>query len=216
MNNFSDPHLRRQEDFGQVGNTVKVGKDTFVGCTVIGEPPHVNCPFYQKSQAKHEKIYRENLIKSGELGKREDIGMARLGFKFCDVKKEEVVKLKVTDDVDLRKVAFLRKVQPSDEKLREDKLSGEEGEKLAAARKEEAQTLAKKVLKQDKTNKKVKNSQNTKKNVKFTSTSTQFKTHVNEGRRRSGWQSSPGGGLMGGAPGTSSSNVSTLKLLCLC
>ena len=35
MNQCGDPHLRNREEFGVLGNTGKIGKDTFVGCQVI-------------------------------------------------------------------------------------------------------------------------------------------------------------------------------------
>jgi hypothetical protein len=46
----SDPHLRRPEEFGVEGMTVKVGKEKLVACTVIGAPSHRCCPFYYQSQ----------------------------------------------------------------------------------------------------------------------------------------------------------------------
>ena len=46
----SDPHLRRPEEFGVEGMTVKVGNKKLVACTVIGAPSHRSCPFYYKSQ----------------------------------------------------------------------------------------------------------------------------------------------------------------------
>ena len=46
----SDPHLRKEEEFGVPGRTMKVGKEKFVVCTVIGAPPHSSCPFYRQHQ----------------------------------------------------------------------------------------------------------------------------------------------------------------------
>ena len=46
----SDPHLRKEEEFGVPGRTMKVGKEKFAVCTVIGAAPHTSCPFYRQHQ----------------------------------------------------------------------------------------------------------------------------------------------------------------------
>ena len=67
-----DPHWRKQEEFGVLGNTVKIEGELFVGCQVIGAPPHTSCPGYAKLKARNEKLYRMELINSGEFGKRDE------------------------------------------------------------------------------------------------------------------------------------------------
>jgi hypothetical protein len=51
----SDPHLRKEEEFGVPGRAMKVGKEKFVVCTVIGAPPHTWCPFYRQHQVMISK-----------------------------------------------------------------------------------------------------------------------------------------------------------------
>ena len=88
INHCGDPHLRKQEDFGALGNTVKIGGETFVACKVIGAPPHTSCTMYAQCQARNEKLYRKKLIESGEFGKR-DNKIERLGFGFKNMKKKK-------------------------------------------------------------------------------------------------------------------------------
>ena len=88
MNHHCDPHLRKQEEFGVPGNTVRLGKHTYVGCIVIGAPPHSNCPMYKENMARHEKMYRKKIVNSGEYGTRDNT-IKRLGFHFKDKKKEK-------------------------------------------------------------------------------------------------------------------------------
>ena len=69
INHCGDPHLRKQEDFGAVGNTVKIGGETFVACKVIVAPPHTSCTMYAQCQARNEKLYRKKLIELIELAR---------------------------------------------------------------------------------------------------------------------------------------------------
>ena len=105
INHCGDPHLRKQEDFGALCNTVKIGGEAFVACNVIGAPPHTLCTMYAQCQARNEKLYRKKLIESVEFGKR-DNKIERLGFEFKNVKKEKLEKLKVSEDSELKQMAF--------------------------------------------------------------------------------------------------------------
>ena len=95
-----DPLLKKQSEFGVPGNTVKIGRETYVGCVVIGAPPHTSCPMYTQTMAMSEKQYRKRLIENGEFGTRDNT-IQRLGFLFQDVKKEKVKKLVVNEDREL-------------------------------------------------------------------------------------------------------------------
>ena len=221
INHCGDPHLRKQEDFGALGNTVKIGGETFVACKVIGAPPHTSCTMYAQCQARNEKLYRKKLIESGEFGKR-DNKIERLGFGFKNMKKEKLEKLKVNEDRELKQMAFKwSPSEPSQLKQEETQKSREKGEELAAER-------AKKKEKKIETNK-IKIIKQKKKNCLVESEKSQFKTHTNEvscklcnsetvhicpedndikkWTRRGGWPSFDG--LRGGAPAGRSSNVST-------
>ena len=221
INHCGDPHLRKQEDFGALGNTVKIGGEIFVACKVIGAPPHTSCTMYAQCQARNEKLYRKKLIESGEFGKR-DNKIERLGFGFKNMKKEKLEKLKVNEDRELKQMAFKwSPSEPSQLKQEETKKSREKGEELAAER-------AKKKEKKIETNK-IKIIKQKKKNCLVESEKSQFKTHTNEVScklcnsetvhicpedndnkkftRRGGWPCFDG--LRGGAPAGRSSNVST-------
>ena len=221
INHCGDPHLRKQEDFGALGNTVKIGGETFVACKVIGAPPHTSCTMYAQCQARNEKLYRKKLIESGEFGKR-DNKIERLGFGFKNMKKEKLEKLKVNEDRELKQMAFKwSPSEPSQLKQEETQKSREKGEELAAER-------AKKKEKKIETNK-IKIIKQKKKNGLVESEKSQFKTHTNEvscklcnsetvhicledndikkWTRRGGWPCFDG--LRGGAPAGRSSNVST-------
>ena len=221
INHCGDPHLRKQEDFGALGNTVKIGGETFVACKVIGAPPHTSCTMYAQCQARNEKLYRKKLIESGEFGKR-DNKIERLGFGFKNMKKEKLEKLKVNEDRELKQMAFKwSPSEPSQLKQEETQKSREKGEELAAER-------AKKKEKKIETNK-IKIIKQKKKNCLVESEKSQFKTHTNEvscklcnsetvhicpednnnkkSTRRGGWPCFDG--LRGGAPAGRSSNVST-------
>ena len=87
MSHQCDPHLRKQEEFGVPGNTVRLGKHIYVGCILIGAPPHSNCHMYKENIAKHEKAYRRKIISSGKYGTRDNT-IKRLGFQFKDQKKK--------------------------------------------------------------------------------------------------------------------------------
>ena len=69
------------------GNTVRSGKHTYVGCIVIGAPPHSSCPMYKENMARHEKAYRSKIINSGEYGTRDNT-IKRLGFQFKTKRKK--------------------------------------------------------------------------------------------------------------------------------
>ena len=216
INHCGDPHLRKQEDFGVPGNTVKIGGETFVACQVIGAPPHTSCTMYAQCQARNEKLYRKKLIESGEFGKR-DNKIERLGFEFRNVKKEKLEKLKVSEDRELKQMAFnWSPSEPSQLKQEETQKSRDKGEELAAERakkkEEKIETNKKKIIKQKKKNSFVESE-------KKQGSKPQFKTHTNEvscklcnsetvhicpeddnkrGTRRGGWPSFSG--LSGGAP----------------
>ena len=111
MSIHSDLHLRKQEEFDHQGNTVKIGGEVYVACTVIGAPPHNSCPFYQTSAARNEKLYKEKLIEGGEFGAREDLGRARLGFQFAGVQVKEVKRKPVKKDTDEQKVVKRKTVK---------------------------------------------------------------------------------------------------------
>ena len=134
INHCGDPHLRKQEDFGALGNTVKIGGEEFVACKVIGAPPHTSCTMYAQCQARNEKLYRKKLIESGEFGKR-DNKIERLGFEFKNVKKEKLEKLKVSEDRELKQMAFnWSPSEPSQQKQEEAQKARERGEEMAAER----------------------------------------------------------------------------------
>ena len=134
INHCGDPHLRKQEDFGALGNTVKIGGETFVACKVIGAPPHTLCTMYAQCQARNEKLYRKKLIESGEFGKR-DNKIERLGFEFRNVKKEKLEKLKVSKDRELKQMAFnWSPSEPSQQKQEEAQKARERGEEMATER----------------------------------------------------------------------------------
>ena len=132
MFHHMDPHLKKQSKFGVPGNTVKVESETYVGCIVVGAPPHTSCPMYTLTKAMAEKQYRKRLIKTGEFGTRDNT-IQRLGFQFHDVKKEKIKKLEVNEDGELKRMAFAWSAgTPSAEKEEENRKSREEGEKLAS------------------------------------------------------------------------------------
>ena len=134
MFHHMDPHLKKQSEFGVPGNTVKVERETYVGCIVIGAPPHTSCPMYTLTKAMAEKQYRKRLIKTGEFGTRDNT-IQRLGFQFHDVRKQKIKKLEVKEDGELKRMAFGWSVgTPSAEKEEENRKSREEGEKLAFKR----------------------------------------------------------------------------------
>ena len=225
INHCGDPHLRKQEDFGVLGNTVKIGNETFVA------PAHTLCTMYAQCQARNEKLYRKKLIESGEFGKR-DNKIKRLGFEFRNVKKEKLEKLKVSEDRELKQMAFnWSPSEPSQLKQEETQKSRDKGEELAAERakkkEEKIETNQKKIIKQKKKNSFVESE-------KKQEGKPQFKTHTNEvscklcnsetvhicpeddnkrGTRRGGWPRFSG--LSGGAPAGRSSNVSTSSFFTL-
>ena len=128
MFHHMDPHLRNQDEFGVPGNTVKIEKETSVGCVVIGAPPHTSCPMYSLTKVMSEKQHRKRLIDSGEFGSR-DSTIQRLGFQFCDAKKEKIKKLQVDEDGNLKQIAFNWSVgTPSEKKKEENRKSREKGE----------------------------------------------------------------------------------------
>ena len=129
-----DPHWRKQEEFGVLGNTVKIEGELFVGCQVIGAPPHTSCPGYAQLKARNEKLYRMELINSGEFGKRDE-KVQRLGFHFSIVKKEKLQKLQVSEDRELKQMAFnWSPSEPSQQKQEETQKSRKKGEELAGER----------------------------------------------------------------------------------
>ena len=231
-----DPHLKKQSEFGVPGNTVKVEKETYVACVVIGAPPHTSCPMYTQTMAMSEKQYRKRLIENGEFGTRDNT-IQRLGFLFQDVKKEKFKKLVVIEDGELKRMAFSWSAgTPSSEKEEENRKSREEGEKLASKR--FSQSVDKKSENEIKTKKQKIEDKMIKTNEQKNEKS-RFKTHPNEVSckqcnrqnvhmchedaenklpvRRGGWPHH--GGLRGGAPAGTSSNVSTLSNIvrvCLC
>ena len=232
INHCGDPHLRKQEDFGVPGNTVKIGGETFVACQVIGAPPHTSCTMYAQCQARNEKLYRKKLIESGEFGKR-DNKIERLGFGFKNMKKEKLEKLQVNEDRELKQMAFKwSPSEPSQLKKEETHKSREKGEELAAERakkkEEKIETNQKKIIKQKRKNSFVESE-------KKQGSKPQFKTHTNEvscklcnsetvhicpedeenkmWTRRGGWPRFSV--LSGGAPAGRSSNVSTSSLFTL-
>jgi hypothetical protein len=145
----SDPHLRSQVEFGVMGQEVKVGKENFVLCKVIGEQPHTHCNFYKESVANNERAYMAKLVESGEYGKREEV--ERKGFSFKKEKNEKIRKYKTKNDRILEGIAFSWKVKtPTKEKLMEDKKKQEEGEKLAATQKSENEKQQKKIENKEK------------------------------------------------------------------
>ena len=132
MELHSDPHLRRPEEFGVEGKTIKVGKDTMVVCTVIGAPPHGYCPQYHKSVVAQEKKHRQELFESGEFGTRTLI-VDRKGFNFRNIKKDKTEKRKETEDSTLKKLVFGWQIkEATEEEKAQNKKSQEEGKKLAA------------------------------------------------------------------------------------
>lgn len=213
----SDPHLRSQEEFGVMGKEVKVGKENFVLCTVIGEQPHSNCNFYKESVASNERAYMAKLVESGQYGKREEV--ERKGFSFKKEKNENIKKYKTKNDRKLEGIAFSWKVKtPTKEKLMEDKKKQEEGEKLAATKKSENKKQQKKIENKEKRNKK--KEQKLKRKCKLTKEGAK----VGQGVKcemlkpvRGGWPSVPAGaGLKGGAPSSSSSSVSLSTNVSVC
>ena len=230
MSHHMDPHLKKQSEFGVPGNTVKIGRETYVGCVVIGAPPHTSCPMYTVNMAKAEKEYRKRLIESGEFGTR-DGTIQRLGFQFHNVKKEKIKKLEVSEDGELKRMAFTWSAgTPSAEKEEETRKSREEGEKLASKRFNQSRNKKSenqiKIIKQKIEDKIIKTSE-------YKKEKSRFKTHPNEvsckhcnrqnvhmcqedaenklWTRRSGWPYR--GGLRGGTPAGTSSNVSTLNTI---
>ena len=140
MEPISDPHLRRPEEFGVEGKTVRVGKDTMVVCTVIGAPPHRCCPQYHKSVVAQERIHRKKIIESGEFGTRSLI-VDRKGFNFREIKKEKKEKRKESEDSTLKKLAFGWSIkEATEEEKAHHKKSQEEGEKLVAVMKTKTKT----------------------------------------------------------------------------
>ena len=155
----------------------------------------------------------------------------RLGFQFHSAKKEKIEKLEVKEDGELKRMAFGWSAGThSAEKEEENRKSREEGEKLASKRfnqssdkKSENQI---KIIKQKIEDKIIKTSE-------YKKEKSRFKTHPNEvsckhcnrqnvhmcqedaenklWTRRSGWPHR--GGLRGGAPAGTSSNVSTLNTI---
>ena len=236
MFHHMDPHLKKQSEFGVPGNTVKVKRETYVGCVVIGAPPHTSCPMYTVNMAKAEKEYRRRLIKNGEFGTRDNT-IQRLGFQFHDVKKEKIKKLEVNEDGELKRMAFAWSAgTPSAEKEEENRKSREEGEKLASKRFDRSSNKKSenqiKIIKQKIEDKIIKTSE-------YIKEKSRFKTHPNEvsckhcnrqnvhmcqedaenklWTRRSGWPYR--GGLRGGTPAGTSPNVSTLNTIvrvCMC
>ena len=135
MELHSDPHLRRPEEFGVEGKTIRVGKDIMVVCTVIGAPPHRCCPQYHKSVVAQEKKHRKKIVESGEFGTRSLI-VDRKGFNFREIKKEKKDKIKESEDSALKKLAFGWSLkEATEEEKANNKKSQEEGEKLAAVMK---------------------------------------------------------------------------------
>ena len=100
-----DPHLRKQDEFGLPGNTVKIEKNTYVGCVVIRAPPHTSCPMYSLTKVMSEKQHRKRLIESGEFGSRVST-IQWLGFQFRDANKEKIKKLQVDMDGNIKQIAF--------------------------------------------------------------------------------------------------------------
>ena len=89
---------------------------------------------YAQCQARNEKLYRKKLIESGEFGKR-DNKIERLGFEFRNVKKEKLEKLKVSEDRELKQMAFnWSPSEPSQQKQEEAQKARERGEEMAAER----------------------------------------------------------------------------------
>ena len=226
MSHHMDPHLKKQSEFGVPGNTVKIGRETYVGCVVIGAPPYTSCPMYTQTMAVSEKQYRKRLIENGEFGTRDNT-IQRLGFLFQDVKKEKIKKLVVNEDGELKRMAFSWPAgTPSSEKEEENRKSREEGERLASKR--SSQSVDKKSenqiknIKQKKEGKMLKTNEQKKEKCRFI-------THPNEvsckqcnrenvhmcqedaENKLLTRSSCPHhGGLQGGAPAGTSSNVSTL------
>ena len=235
MELISDPHLRRPEEFGVEGKTVRVGKDTMVVCTVIGAPPHRCCPQYHKSVVAQERRHRKKIIESGEFGTRSLI-VDRKGFNFREIKKEKKEKRKESEDSTLKKLAFGWSIkEATEEEKAQNKKSQEEGEKLAAVMKTQIKT-PKKENKTKSEKKEIKIDQSSLETKPETADQSdiksQYKTHINEVNCkkclsehvhecrddivivravRGGWERSHGGGLKGGAPAGRSSNVSTFQ-----
>ena len=223
MSHQCDPHLRKQDEFGVPGNTVRSGKQTYVGCIVIGAPPHSNCPMYKENLARHEKMYRRKIVNSGEYGSRDNT-IKRLGFHFKDKKKQKIKKCQETEDKDLQRLAFKwSQGEPSQEKEKRDEKARAEGEKYAA----KMSTIYQEGNKITQ----IKKRKHKKKIVHVDQKQTyqaQFKTHKHEvgckqcitesvhmckedgennmWTKRGGWPYR--GGLRGGAPAGRSSNVS--------
>ena len=96
-----DPHLISSKLFGLPGLTVSRGGDTFSLCTNTSGPPHSLC-----KMSDNEVKHKNDIIASGEFGKRDSIGMDdtknRLGFVFKDIKTTKIIKLKEQDDPELK------------------------------------------------------------------------------------------------------------------
>jgi hypothetical protein len=217
----SDPHLRSQEEFGVRGREVKVRKENFVLCTVIGEQQHTNCNFYKESVANNEKAYMAKLVESGEYGKREEV--ERKGFSFKKEKSKKIKKYKTKNDRKLEGIAFSWKVKtPTKEKLMEDKKKQEEGEKLAATKKSENEKQQKKIENKEKRIQKKEQKQRRKCKL------TKEGSKVGQGMSgkvkcemvkpvRGGWPPAPAGaGLKGGSPSSSLPSVSLSTNVCVC
>ena len=207
-----DPHFLKEEKYGHVGKTVKVDGKVFVACKVVGAAPHTTCPFYQASAARNERERRQRLVESGEYGQREDLGRERLGFNFVkEVKGVGVTRLRVKTDTHLCKLAYGWKVGgPSEAKVEQDRRNSEEGDWVAAERRAEEFRVQNEVKRSER--KARREERKARRSdlgavTKEEKVCTRFDTCEKE--VRTGWVLPPGGGLKGGAPG-SSSRVSTL------
>jgi hypothetical protein len=208
----SDPHLRSQEEFGVMGREVRVGKENFVLCTVIGEPPHQNCNFYKESVERNERAYMAKLVESGQYGQRED--MDRKGFSFKKEKHENIKRYKTKSDSKLQGIAFNWKAkQPTREEHILNTKNQQEGEKAAATKKSENEKQQKKIENKEKRNKKKEQMQ--KRKYKLAATKKQENKKLNKNMCemvnpvRGRWPPVPAGaGLKGGAPSSSSAKVS--------
>ena len=89
--------------FGVQGLEIVRGGVTYNLCVNTYGHPHTLCKV-----GEEERLYRDMVVKSGEQGRREDLGAARLGFSF----KEPISvmmdpKIKEVDEPYLRRLAFL-------------------------------------------------------------------------------------------------------------
>ena len=124
-----DPHLIDSKLFGLPGLTISRGGTLYSMCTNTSEPPHTFCEMYDK-EIKH----RATIIASGEMGKRDSIGLDdeknRLGFCFKDTTVTRPFKIKETEDPELKRLMlpgatnFVMTVAPSHQMI--EGLSGEE------------------------------------------------------------------------------------------